>query len=268
MDHNFTFNSLENEQISFTIDPEGLETFGVEETNTPEQDGEHTPDRKRVKKTRTQGLSMSDIPNNVFQGEQINSYIQESDEEQPQEPINFGLGSTKKIHIEQQEVPEIVEPIEDIDQDFLNNLLSNPTTAHENLYGEDQNNDVNYIVSPMKDSTYEPKFPHSPEQKIKFDEVKSNTWEFKDVIKSEQQISAREGEKAGLTERVNYGPIMKERNSHLQVPNFNHLTSRNKENDHGFLTQRDTHKSESSYMPPISKYDNEEETEFGKYSSW
>ena len=46
---------------------------------------------------------------------------------------------------------------------------------HEHLYGVEQTNEVQYIVSPMKDSNYEPRFTNSPEQKVKFDEVKSNT---------------------------------------------------------------------------------------------
>ncbi|CAI2360355.1 unnamed protein product [Moneuplotes crassus] len=265
--------NIDNEQISFNVDPEELQTFGNEQTPEQKKDRENfedegfNVDRKRVKKTRTQGLSMSDIPNNVFQGDQINSFKQDSDAEEHKETINFGFGSSTKINPEEKEVDagEGVQPITDIDHDFLNNLLSNPAANHDNLYGEENNNDVQYIVSPLKDSTYEPLYTHSPEQKVPLDEMKNNTCEFKDALKSDQQISARGVEIAGLTERVNYNPGLNQRNSHLQIPNNSGLITRPKNNENGFYTQRYTTKSDSSWMPHLSKYEHEEETELDRH---
>jgi len=42
-------------------------------------------------KNRTQGLSMSDIPNNVFNQDQLNSFKQDSEENEYQETTNFGF---------------------------------------------------------------------------------------------------------------------------------------------------------------------------------
>ena len=156
----------------------------------------------------------------------------------------------------------------EIDTEFLNNLLTGQDHKLENLYGEDQREEVQYIVSPLKDSNYEPRFTNSPEQKCGFDEVKSNTCDFKDAMRNDRQISARQSEGIGLTERISYNPKIHLRKSHLEVPSNMPLKSRNKKNEFDFYTHRETNKSDSSYIPTFSKIDYDEEVDQGNFHSF
>lgn len=159
---------LNDQQMSFNIDNEG---FGEAYDNSQDRqevensdfienpyDENNTGDESSSKmgKHRPQGLSISDIPYNVFNPESVpvegdDLFKQDSFENHYKETQNFGNSNHDHFILEKSiQSSDRRDMVLNDDPEYYNNFLA----AH--FYGQDNpsiedNDEVNLIVSPIKD---------------------------------------------------------------------------------------------------------------------
>ena len=242
-------NDVVNEQCSSLLDQ--IENDRI---INPEQD-EDEPNRQP--RHRNKGLSISDIPYNIFNQEHyegpeaIDLLKQEGYDDEYKQTTNFGCLSLEKFKNDHDRMPS-------------ENL------SHNSFYGrnEDDGGEIQLIVSPMKLTRFEAESENSADrneslgynksQELKeLENYKNSTFDLNRVLNTEKSME-RNMERQQMTDRYSHVAVHS-KPKQLKFNLDDAQRSRSRQGfDRGLHTNRDTNKSDSSYIPTFSRNDYED----------
>ena len=257
------FSPYEDDQHSTDKDRDDTNDYYL---NYPfDQDGQEDSFATKGKH-RAQGLSISDIPHNVFnpepqhqRQEKDSLFKQDSFENQYKETTHFGQFSSGKVsNHKSPQTPEENE-LDDQENADYNSFLAAHFYGDGNAANTDEDNSgAELRVSPIKDEQFNDRYG-SPDQKGRFDEVKSKTCLVNSAIDKDNKMRRSRPVELGFTERSSYNPSYKMRQPKFSMPISVGAQSKGRRSHQELFSNRETIKSESSWVPTFSKMDFEEE---------